>query len=219
MSPADLAVIAILVISAILALFRGFVREVLAIAGWVGAAWLAVVLFARVQPFAREHIGNELVADVAAGAVLFVGLLFLFAVLGNLIARLIQGSALSAIDRSLGFVFGLLRGGVLVSLIFLVLVWLYPADQEPDWMSEARSRPWVERGALALYSLIPDSALAEVVAPVRQGIRERLGSGGLPTLQDLSRPQPGNEGAEPAPYNPATEELERLLESTGGDAR
>lgn len=219
MSPADIAVIAILVISAFVALFRGFVREVLSIAAWIGAAWLAVVLFARVQPFAREHIGNELVADVAAGAVLFVGLLVLFAVLGNLIAKLIQGSALSAIDRSLGFVFGLLRGAVLVSLIFLILVWLYPADQEPGWMNEARSRPWVERGALALYSLIPEAALADVVAPVRQGIRERLGSGGLPALEELSRPQPGGDDAGAAPESPAGEQLERLIESTGGDGQ
>ncbi len=216
MNPADIAVIAILVVSAVLALFRGFVREVLAIAGWIAAAWLSVVLFARVQPFAREHIPNELIADVAAGAVMFVGFLVLFSVLGNLIARLIQGSALSAIDRSLGFVFGLLRGAVLVSLIFLVLVWLYPADQEPSWMNEARSRPWVERGALALYALIPEAALAEVVQPVREGIRERLQGGVVPALEDLSRPQPAApDGAEPG--GPATGDLERLIESTGED--
>ena len=68
----DICFVAILVISGILAYIRGFVREVLSVAAWVGAAFVTLYGYPHLQPFARAHIENRMIADVAAGGIEFI---------------------------------------------------------------------------------------------------------------------------------------------------
>lgn len=156
---ADLIIVAIVLMSGLWALWRGFVREVLGIVGWVGAALVTLYGFSTVRPYAQELISIPLVADVAAGLVLFIATLILLSLVSSAISSSVRGSALGALDRTLGFLFGLVRGFIVVCLAYLVLGWAIPQPADrPAWVTSARTLPLIERGAQMLASLLPADA-------------------------------------------------------------
>jgi membrane protein required for colicin V production len=150
----DIIVAVVLLGSAGFAFMRGFVHEVLSITAWVGAAFAALYGFKHVQPFFRGQIGSTLVADIAAGAVLFLATLLILSIITKMVADRVRRSALNSVDSSLGFVFGLVRGAVLVSLAYMGMVMV--TEEPPTWLAEAKSRPWLERGSGWLRGLAPE---------------------------------------------------------------
>lgn len=192
-NPADLVVLGILLLSALLAFSRGFVREVLSVASWAGAGLGALYAFPLVRPYAHGAIAFPMLADGVAFVGVFVLALMLLTLLGARLADGVRGSALSAIDRSLGVGFGLARGGLLICLGYLFLAWLLPADRpeaQPAWFREARTRPLVESAAQGLKSLIPAQALNAVgmkVEGVQDQARKELEA---EALRRLSTPVP-----------------------------
>lgn len=151
----DVVVAVVLLGSAGFAFMRGFVHEVLAIAAWVGAAAAALYGFPLAQPLARQYIGSALVADIAAGAALFLVTLLVLSFLTKAAADRVRRSALNSVDSSLGFAFGLIRGGVLVCLAHLLITMV--TETPPSWLAEAKSYPWLDRGAGMLRALAPDN--------------------------------------------------------------
>lgn len=151
----DIVVAVVLLGSAGFAFMRGFVHEVLAIAAWVGAALAALYGFQYVQPLARQYIGSALVADIAAGAALFLVTLLVLSMITKAAADRVRRSALNSVDSSLGFAFGLVRGAVLVCLAHLLITMV--TETPPSWLAEAKSYPWLERGANMLRALAPDN--------------------------------------------------------------
>lgn len=214
----DILVGAIVIISGLVALARGFVREVLSLAAWVGAAFVTLWGFAMVRPYAREAIGWPLAADFAAGIGLFLASLFVFAYLSHWFASKVRGGALTALDRTLGLAFGLARGAVIVGLGYLALSWAIPQADHPPWVREARSLPLVQQTAEFLRNLAPPEFRGRVQAPANQtGERARQ-------IQDLGRAlraldQPA--ANQPAPQGETgykTEDrrgLERLFQGAG----
>lgn len=123
----DAVAAGVIVLSSILAYSRGLVREAMAIAGWVGAAVLAFIFAPQVQPLVRElPVVGEFLADscelsiIAAFATVFAIGLILAALFTPLFSSVVQRSALGGIDQGLGFLFGVLRGIVLVVVAFIV---------------------------------------------------------------------------------------------------
>src|SRR3546814_10914368 len=91
----------------------------------------------------RELIGTEVIADIATGALLFIGTLVLLTLLSHAISRGVRDSAIGGLDRALGFVFGLLRGAVLVCLVYIGALWFWSAEQLPRAITEAKAMPLV----------------------------------------------------------------------------
>ena len=123
----DGVVAGVIVLSAILAYSRGFVREVMAIAGWVGAALLAYTFAAQAQPLVKElPVLNKFLADscelslIAAFAVVFAVGLILAALFTPLLSSVVQRSVLGGLDQVFGFLFGVARGIILIAVAFLV---------------------------------------------------------------------------------------------------
>lgn len=153
----DLAVIAVIVMSGVIAFFRGLVHEVLAIAAWVGAVLIAIYGFPLARPFLRDLIDMKLVADLATGASLFVINLLVLTAITRTLAKLVKGSALNAVDRSLGFVFGLARGAFLVALAWMGATWVIPdTEYYPDWILAAKTLPLVRQAAVQIERAIPE---------------------------------------------------------------
>src|SRR6266851_8929721 len=121
MNPLDLGVVAVVVLSAIFAFARGFVREALSIVAWVGAAAITLYGFSWVYAQVDPRVHNPLLSQLIAGFGLFVASLIVLTILTGIVARTVRSSGLSPIDRTLGFIFGLLRGAFIVSLAFLLL--------------------------------------------------------------------------------------------------
>ncbi len=152
----DLVVGLIVLLSALFAAYRGFVREVLAIAGWVGAAAVTIWLFPYGRPYASEFIPTEQLADLATGAVIFVAALIVFWILTRMIVSLVKDSALNALDRSLGFLFGIARGMVLLALIYMIAARALWQDGEiPVWAAEARTLPIIQQTSELIVSVVP----------------------------------------------------------------
>jgi membrane protein required for colicin V production len=168
----DIAVGVILLLSGLLALSRGFVHEVLSIGSWVGAAFAALYGFPYVRPYARDLIGSEFIADIVAGAGAFIVALIILTIVTKLIAEQVQGSALNPLDRSLGFVFGLLRGVIVVCLLYTAVEWMIPASKQPTWLREAKSMPLIEQGSVFLKAMIPRDA-GEKIAEKAEDIRDK----------------------------------------------
>ncbi len=211
----DVAVAALLLVSAGFAYFRGFVHEVLSITGWIGAAAAAIYGFPAAQPFFRGLFQSKLLADITAGAALFLAALVILSLIARVVSRRVKDSALGALDRALGFLFGLLRGGLIVCIAYLVYNLATPPKDRPDWVAKARTTPLMGLGAQALVALLPPQTAT------RLGLREPARSPKTqePSVQDLLEPKPKT------PDRPALEgygdkerqDMQRLIDSTGRD--
>ena len=123
----DGIVAVVVILSAILAYSRGLVREVLAIAGWVVAAVVAFIFAPQAEPLMREIPvlsdflgGNCELSVIAAFAGVFAIALIVMSIFTPLFAGAVQRSALGGVDQGLGFLFGVLRGAVLIAVALLV---------------------------------------------------------------------------------------------------
>jgi membrane protein required for colicin V production len=152
----DIGVIAILLVSALLAYARGFVHEVLAIVGWIGAIFATFYGFPYLQPYARQLIPMDLAADLSAGVVIFVFTLVVLSMMTRAISKQVQQSALNALDRALGFLFGLARGALIVVLAYIGLELVMPKEKQPEFVRTARSMQLIEPAAKELVKLLPD---------------------------------------------------------------
>jgi membrane protein required for colicin V production len=152
----DIIVIAVIALSALFAFARGFVKESLSIAAWVGAGLITLYGLPYLQPFAQRYITNPLIAKGAAGVALFIVSLIILSLLTSTISGHVKQSALSAVDRALGLLFGAFRGVVLACLGFIALSWAIPKETDwPGWVKSARTRTFLASGAEVLKSLVP----------------------------------------------------------------
>lgn len=151
----DLVVLGVLAVSALLAFMRGFVREVLGIGAWAAAVLVAVWAFPYARPRFREWLGTpDLVDPVTFGAVFVVTLLLLL-LLSHWLGALVRGSALGGLDRTLGLLFGLLRGAVVIAFAYIAVGLVLPVDRWPDPVLRARSLPLAYAGAAWAAAQLP----------------------------------------------------------------
>jgi membrane protein required for colicin V production len=152
----DGVVAVVLLASAGMAFLRGFVHEVLAIGAWAGAAFVAYAGFPTAQPWFRGQIASAQLADVAAGLSLFIVALVIFSLVTKSVANRVRRSALNSVDSSLGFVFGLVRGALVLSVAYIGVTWLIAPDEPPTWLAQAKTRPWLQRGAALIEGMLPE---------------------------------------------------------------
>lgn len=183
---ADFIVAAVVLISGVFALVRGLVHELLSLGAWIGAGVATYYGIDHVIPVARNLTEVQPVADIGAGAVLFLAVLIVLSVLTRILVKQVRQSSLGALDRSLGLLFGLARGALIVAIAWLVAAWAYQKEPFPDWVAEARSLPLVQEGARTLYELLPEGLRPEEVPPALQSA-EGLKS---ITFEDLEAPAP-----------------------------
>ena len=160
MSPFDLAVIAAIAVAGILGLWLGVVRVLLGIGSWIGAAVLTVYGLPLLRPTARDWIESPFLAELAAGGSIFLVGLVLFTILTHTIAERVRGTALGAVDRSVGLVAGLALGIVITSGGFMVAERLLdiPArdSERPEWLRGSRTAPLLGWTAHSLLALLPE---------------------------------------------------------------
>ncbi len=134
---------AVLFFSAIIGLMRGFVREFLSILGWVAALWVAIRYAHLLTPFLGRFFQSSQWLEILSGVICFVVVLFLINYLSMLLKRGVNHAGLSATDRTLGGIFGLLRGMLVSLMIAYILKEMTPVPETKVWR-EAWSRNIVE---------------------------------------------------------------------------
>ncbi len=152
----DIAVIAVLAVSGVLAFARGFVHEVLSIVGWIGAIFATMYATPLLKPLMMQVIDDEFFAALALGAIIFIATLVILSMLTKSISRKVKDSALGALDRALGLLFGLARGAIIICLAYIALEWVIPADEQGPWVRDAKAIHMVEIGSGMIKALAPN---------------------------------------------------------------
>ncbi|MEM8877339.1 MAG: CvpA family protein [Pseudomonadota bacterium] len=163
----DLILFAVAIISGLLAMVRGMTREVLSIASWLAAALAALYAFTNYREFARQRIDPDALADIALIAGTFIIVLILVSFITMKISDFILDSRVGAIDRTLGFGFGALRGLVLVVIGYLFFSWLVPEQSQPDWVRTARSLPMIQSTGDMLINMLPEDPESAILDRLR----------------------------------------------------
>ena len=128
----DYAILAIVGISGVISLMRGFIREALSLAGWIAAFWFALAFSGRVAAWLDGYVSVPSVRVGIAFAATFFGVLLVCGIVLRLAGLLVERTGMSGTDRTLGIVFGVLRGIVIAGLLVL-LAGLTPLPLDPWW--------------------------------------------------------------------------------------
>ncbi len=151
----DFLLLGVMMISGLLAMIRGFMREILSITAWAAAAAATILLYNRLLPIAKANISNDMLATGAVIGGVFLITLLLVSIITVRISDMILDSRIGALDRTLGFLFGLARGLIIVVVAFLFFSWLVPGNKQPDGVRNAKSRVVLENTGEWLQALLP----------------------------------------------------------------
>jgi membrane protein required for colicin V production len=148
----DYGVIGVIALSVLLALYRGVVREIAALAGWAAALIISGLFAQDLAQWLPAGMSATLRAIIAY-LVIFLGVLLLSGIAGLLLARLFRAAGLGFTDRAVGALFGLVRGALIV-IVGVMLAGLTALPKEPFWREAALSGP-IETAVLAAKPALP----------------------------------------------------------------
>ena len=149
----DIALIGVILVSALIGLARGLVREVLSLVVWVAALGLAWLYHRELAELLTAQISQPAMRLAVAFVCIVIAVLIVGAILGWLLTLALDRTGMSAIDRTLGLVFGAARGGVLVAMA-VYLASLTPMPEEP-WWKESSTIGQFQSVANWMLSLVP----------------------------------------------------------------
>ena len=164
----DFLLLGVMLISGLLAMIRGFMREVLSIAAWAAAAVATILLYSRLLPIAKANIPNDTLAAVAVIGGVFLLTLLLVSIITVRVSDMILDSRIGALDRTLGFLFGLARGLIIVVVAFLFFAWLVPPRTQPSWVANAKSRVVLQSTGDWLISMLPDDPESTILKRLKR---------------------------------------------------
>lgn len=153
----DVILVVIMLVSAFLAMLRGITREMLSIMSWALAALAALFIYPLYRDKLRQIIQPDILADGVLIVTVFVIVLIIVSLITVRLSDRVLDSRVGALDRTLGFVFGLARGLILVVIAYELLVAIMPKETLPKWVTEARSLTVIESTGRAIISLLPDN--------------------------------------------------------------
>src|SRR6202158_4434579 len=164
----DIILLLVMLISGLLAMIRGFMREILSIGAWGIAAVATLYSYSRVLPMAKQYFNSDIVAaGVAVGGVFLLTLLIV-SIITVRISDMILDSRVGALDRTLGFLFGLGRGLIIVVVAFLFFAWLVPDRSQPEWVRGAKSKVVLQSTGQWLMSMLPDDPESTILKRLRR---------------------------------------------------
>jgi membrane protein required for colicin V production len=169
----DALVGVVLIASAAYATWKGLLRESLSIFAWAFAAYAAIVFGSMLRSPMREIFSPDWLGDVVAYLGVFLLVLVPLSFLSFRFSESIQKSPVGPVDRSLGFVFGIGRGLVLVALPYIAFTMLVPVKEQPEWIKQAATLPLIQKTSDVLLSLVPDQGDRVERRQTRERRRER----------------------------------------------
>ena len=204
----DIILIGVMLVSALLAMIRGFMREILSITAWVIAAGATLYGYSKLLPFAKSYFNNDIVAaGVVVGGV-FLGTLLIVTIITVRFSDMVLDSRVGALDRTLGFLFGLGRGLIIVVVAFLFFAWLVPDRSQPEWVRTAKSRVVLQGTGDWLMSMLPDDPESTILRRLKKP---------KPDDEESPTAPPGRRSSlEPAPPNDGRADLSSMQDLMQG---
>lgn len=170
----DVGVAVLVLISAVLATARGFTREILSLATWVGAAAVAAYLYFYQPDLLKPYFADELIAKIVlVGAGFLVSLIVLHLITMR-IADFVVDSRVGPLDRTLGFIFGVARGVLIAVVAVIFLGWLVLGNNNTGntsfaWLSDSKSLPILRNFGDSLIAALPPDLEKQVTELLQKG--------------------------------------------------
>ena len=174
----DLVILVIMIISTLIAVIRGFIREVFSLIGWIGAALITFLFFEKTANYLSNYFENKTVVSAISVLGLFTISLIAISIVNMVLTDFSRAIRLGAIDRSLGLAFGFVRGMIIVSVIHYCITLIYnKPEDEPKWFKDSTTYNFTNFGASMLKDLTFDYLHgAKKENPVNKGIADALGN-------------------------------------------
>ncbi|MGI9405252.1 MAG: CvpA family protein [Hyphomicrobiaceae bacterium] len=165
----DMGFLALALISGLLAMYRGFSREMLSILSWI-VAGAATYIFITGYPEIGQDLGNQFgqkpeLVQIALGAVLFVLVLIIVHLITSRLSESILDSRIGMIDRILGLIFGVVRGALLLIILFILVKQVFPVESFPPWVKEAVSYEFINDYADSIAGFFLDRIPEDFTIP------------------------------------------------------
>ncbi len=152
----DLIYIVITILSLIKCYSKGFVLSVLAMAKWLFAYVITLIIFPRIKPYVKDIIDNEYILDVTLGVIVFVIVVFLVLLISKGIGKAIKYTGLGSLDTVFGFFFGFIRSYIISVCIFSAVHIVYNYDKWPLNTDQSYIFPYLEKGSNYLLKEFPN---------------------------------------------------------------
>jgi membrane protein required for colicin V production len=149
-------------------MIRGFMREVLSIAAWGVAALATLYGYSRVLPTVKQYVSSDIVAAGVTVVGVFLITLLVISIITVRISDMILDSRVGALDRTLGFLFGLGRGLIIMVVAFLFFAWLVPERSQPQWVQGAKSKVVLQGTGQWLMSMLPEDPESTILKRLKR---------------------------------------------------
>ena len=156
MSFLDLVYLIITILSVIKCYIKGFVLSVLAMAKWLLAYILTLIIFPRIKPYVKDIIDNEYILDIALGISIFIILIFFILLINKGISKAVKYTGLGNLDTIFGFFFGFVRSYIIAVCIFSAVHIVYNHDKWPINHNKSYIFPYLKKGSNYLLKEFPD---------------------------------------------------------------
>lgn len=185
----DILVGAVLLISLLISFFRGFIREILTVFGLAGAVFGAIIIGPMLDPILLSMLTDpnaeeaeklfgvvpmSLVATLIAYGGVFVILMIILSLISHFLSSAAEKIGLGSLDRTLGAIFGLARGVLLLGLLYLPFHYLMDEEQKEAWFGNTATHPYLEWTAMGIDTFIPKSADEETIEEIKLEGQENI---------------------------------------------
>ena len=152
----DLVYLIITILSLIKCYIKGFVLSVLAMAKWLLAYVLTLIIFPRIKPYVKDIIDNEYILDIALGISIFIIVIFFILLINKGISKAVKYTGLGNLDKIFGFFFGFVRSYIIAVCIFSAAHIVYNHDKWPINHNKSYIFPYLKKGSNYLLKEFPD---------------------------------------------------------------
>ena len=152
----DLVYLIITILSLIKCYIKGFVLSVLAMAKWLLAYVLTLIIFPRIKPYVKDIIDNEYILDIALGISIFIIVIFFILLINKGISKAVKYTGLGNLDKIFGFFFGFVRSYIIAVCIFSAVHIVYNHDKWPINHNKSYIFPYLKKGSNYLLKEFPD---------------------------------------------------------------
>ena len=152
----DLFYLIITILSLIKCYTKGFVLSVLAMAKWLFAYIITLILFPRIKPYVKDIIDNEYVLDVSLGITIFIVVIFLVLLVNKGISKAVRYTGIGGLDTTFGFFFGFIKAYIISVCIFSGIHIVYNYDKWPINLDKSYTFPYLEKGSNYLIKEFPN---------------------------------------------------------------
>jgi membrane protein required for colicin V production len=168
MSTIDIGILGIILLSGLVGLVRGITREFFGLVSWTGAIVSSYLGFPYAGKISHMYIHTPMLADGAAYVGLFVCFLIIFSIISQVLSNIIRDSSLSGIDRSLGALFGMVRGLIIIIVVEISVGFLMARSQHPEQVHQSHLMPMIYRFSDATKQMLPEKAQAFIREKYKQ---------------------------------------------------